>query len=32
MYKDLKLVKRCLYNRHRFEIEITGLRLGIVIV
>ena len=29
MYKDLKPVKRCLYNRHRFEIETSGLTQGI---
>ena len=31
-YKDLKPVKRCLYGRHRFEIETSGLGLGIVYV
>lgn len=30
MYKDLKLVKRCLYDRHSFEIETSGLGPGMV--
>lgn len=30
MYKDLKLVKRCLYGRHKFEIETSGLGPGMV--